>query len=66
MGNAATMAGTAFSNSMVGIVHAIGHARRRRARSARDGYVLPHCMRFNLKRDMIYGELLLPLAGAEA
>ncbi|MFR9062414.1 MAG: iron-containing alcohol dehydrogenase [[Clostridium] scindens] len=26
MANASTMAGVAFSNSMVGMVHAIGHA----------------------------------------
>src|SRR5699024_11592695 len=28
MANASTMAGAAFSNSMVGLVHAIGHALR--------------------------------------
>ncbi|MDD4840071.1 MAG: iron-containing alcohol dehydrogenase [Clostridia bacterium] len=70
MGNAATMAGIAFSNSMVGIVHAIGHALGGVAHVPHGiamSILLPHCMRFNLETlKSAYGELLLPLAGAEA
>lgn len=70
MGNAATMAGIAFSNSMVGIVHAIGHALGGVAHVPHGtamAILLPHCMNFNLKElRSAYGELLLPLAGAEA
>ena len=69
MSNAATMAGIAFSNSMVGIVHAIGHALGGVAHVPHGtamSILLPHCMRFNLKElNSAYGELLLPLAGAE-
>lgn len=70
MGNAATMAGIAFSNSMVGIVHAIGHALGGVAHVPHGtamAILLPHCMKFNLEElRSAYGELLLPLAGAEA
>lgn len=69
MANAALMAGIAFSNSMVGVVHAIGHACGGVAHVAHGdamAILLPHCMEFNL--DVCadaYGELLLPLAGAD-
>ena len=69
MANAALMAGIAFSNSMVGVVHAIGHACGGVAHVAHGdamAILLPHCMDFNL--DVCgdaYGELLLPLAGAD-
>ena len=69
LAQASTMAGAAFSNSMVGLVHALGHSL---------GAVchLPHglCMRLFLPYVLDYnkevngdriGELLLPLAGAD-
>jgi alcohol dehydrogenase len=69
LANAALMAGIAFSNSMVGAVHAIGHACGAIAHVAHGdamAILLPHCMRFNLDAcTPAYAELLLPLAGAE-
>ncbi|HET8730059.1 MAG TPA: iron-containing alcohol dehydrogenase [Moraxellaceae bacterium] len=69
LAQASTMAGAAFSNSMVGLVHALGHSL---------GAVchLPHglCMSLFLPYVLDYnkevngdriGELLLPLAGAD-
>ncbi len=69
LAQASTMAGIAFSNSMVGLVHSLGHAL---------GAVchLPHglCMNLFLPYVLEYnrnangekvGELLLPLAGAD-
>lgn len=70
LANAALMAGIAFSNSMVGVVHAVGHACGAIAHVAHGeamAILLPHGMRFN--RTVCaetYAELLLPLAGAEA
>lgn len=67
--NAATMAGIAFSNSMVGLVHAIGHAVGGVAHVPHGiamSILLPHVMKFNLETlKPAYAELLLPLAGAE-
>lgn len=69
MSNAATMAGIAFSNSMVGLVHAIGHAIGGVAHVPHGiamSILLPHVMKFNLETlKPAYAELLLPLAGAE-
>ena len=69
MSNAATMAGIAFSNSMVGLVHAIGHAVGGVAHVPHGiamSILLPHVMKFNLETlKPAYAELLLPLAGAE-
>lgn len=69
MSNAATMAGIAFSNSMVGLVHAIGHAIGGVAHVPHGiamAILLPHVMKFNLETlKAAYAELLLPLAGAE-
>jgi alcohol dehydrogenase len=69
LANAALMSGVAFSNSMVGSVHAIGHACGAIAHVAHGdamAILLPHCMRFNLDAARpIYAELLLPLAGAD-
>lgn len=69
MSNAATMAGIAFSNSMVGLVHAIGHAVGGVAHVPHGiamAILLPHVMKFNLETlKPAYAELLLPLAGAE-
>lgn len=68
MANASLMAGTAFSNSMVGLVHAIGHACGGVCHIAHGDamtILLPYCMEYNL--DVLgeyYGELLLPLAGS--
>ncbi len=69
LANASLMAGVAFSNSMVGLVHAIGHACGGVCHVPHGdamAILLPHCMEYNM--DMlgdIYGELLLPLAGEE-
>ncbi len=66
---ASTLAGIAFSNSMVGIVHAIGHACGGEASVPHGNamtILLPNCMRYNLPNcEAEYGELLLYLAGAE-
>lgn len=69
MANAALMAGAAFSNAMVGLVHAIGHAVGAIGRVAHGdamAILLPHVMEYNL--DVVherYGRLLLALAGPE-
>lgn len=69
MANAALMAGIAFSNSMVGLVHAIGHACGGICKVAHGDamtILLPHVMAYNLDRvGERYGRLLLPLAGPE-
>lgn len=69
MANGAMMAGTAFSNSMVGIVHAIGHALGGECNVPHAyamGILLPWCMGYNYKNTKdLYAELLLPLAGAD-
>ncbi len=66
---ASTLAGIAFSNSMVGIVHAIGHACGGEASVPHGNamtILLPQCMRYNLPAcQKEYGELLLYLAGPE-
>ncbi|HEX4869686.1 MAG TPA: iron-containing alcohol dehydrogenase [Moraxellaceae bacterium] len=70
LAQASTMAGIAFSNAMVGLVHSLGH-------SAGAVCHLPHglCMSLFLPYVLEYnkdvngeriGELLLPLAGADA
>ena len=69
MANASLLAGAAFSNSMVGLVHAIGHALGGVCRVAHGDamtILLPAVMEYNL--DVCaprYGELLLALAGPE-
>lgn len=69
MANASTMAGAAFSNSMVGAVHGIGHALGGVCHVPHGDamtILLPHVMKYNLgKLDEVYGELLLYLAGPE-
>ncbi len=70
MANAALLAGVSFSNAMVGIVHAIGHACGGVAgvpHGEAMAILLPHGMTYNLSAaGDRYGELLLHLAGAEA
>lgn len=69
MANASLLAGAAFSNSMVGLVHAIGHALGGVCRVAHGeamNILLPAVMRYNLSKCAArYGELLLPLAGPQ-
>ncbi len=68
MAVASTMAGIAFSNSMVGAVHAIGHALGSVCHvphAVAMGILLPHVMRYNMER-ADYGDLLPELVGAEA
>lgn len=65
----ATMAGIAFSNSMVGLVHSLGHSVGALCHVPHGvcmSVFLPYVLEYNLdtRRDAI-GELLLPLAGAE-
>ncbi|MEZ4324236.1 MAG: iron-containing alcohol dehydrogenase [Polyangiales bacterium] len=66
---AATMAGVAFSNSMVGLVHSLGHSVGALCHVPHGvcmSVFLPYVLEFNLdeRRDAI-GELLLPLSGAD-
>lgn len=69
LANASTMAGAAFSNAMVGVVHSLGHAAGAIARLPHGvamAVFLPHGLRYNLPaRREILGDLLLPLAGPE-
>ena len=70
MANAATMAGIAFSNSMVAMVHALGHSLGAVCHVPHGDAMaicLPDGLEFNL--DTVgneLGELLLPMAGAKA
>lgn len=70
MALASTMAGIAFSNSMVGAVHAIGHALGgvcHVPHAVAMTILLPHVMRYNLSHcTQSYAELLPLLVGAEA
>jgi len=69
LANGATLAGAAFSNSMVGVVHTLGHATG----SVCDvphgvcmSILLPYGLEYNMHKNAHFtGELLLPLAGAE-
>ena len=66
------MAGAAFSNAMVGIVHALGHSLGGLCHIPHGQammMLLPHCVRFNLYHGVhagLYGELLSHLAPARA
>lgn len=66
--NASTLAGISFSNSMVGMVHAIGHALGsfKVPHGNAMAILLPYCLQFNLS-DLknVYSELLLHFKGAE-
>ena len=69
MANASLMAGVSFSNSMVGVIHAIGHAIGGVSHVPHGdamSILMPHCMKFNkdkLKDE--YAKLLLHIAGPE-
>ncbi|MBR5893930.1 MAG: iron-containing alcohol dehydrogenase [Akkermansia sp.] len=70
MALASTMAGISFSNSMVGAVHAIGHALGgvcHVPHAVAMTILLPHVMRYNLSHcGAAYAELLPWLVGADA
>lgn len=69
LANASLLSGIAFSNSMVGNVHAIGHALGGVCKVPHGdamGILLPYCMEYNIDHvSEFYAELLLPLAGAD-
>lgn len=69
MANASLLAGVAFSNSMVGAVHSLGHAAGAVSHVAHGvlmAILLPPVMEYNMgKVAALYGELLLYLGGAE-
>ncbi len=69
MANASLMAGISFSNAMVGLIHAIGHALGGVSRVPHGeamAILLPFGMTYNMKKAApLYAELLLPLAGSE-
>ena len=69
MANAATLAGIAFSNSMVGMVHTLGHSAGSVCGVPHGvcmAVLLPYGLEYNMhKIGNLTAELLLPLAGAE-
>lgn len=69
MANAACLAGAAFSNSMVGLVHALGHATGAVAHvphGAAMSIFLPYVFEYNLeKTESDVARLLLPFGGSE-
>lgn len=69
MANAAFMGGSAFSNSMVGMIHAIGHALGGVCHVPHGEamtILMPYCMEYNFDiLEDLYRELLLYIAGAE-
>ncbi len=69
LANASCMAGVAFSNSMVGIVHALGHGCGGACNIPHGvamNIFLPHGLEYNMgKVRNLLAELLLPLAGPE-
>lgn len=69
MANASLLAGIAFSNSMVGLVHAIGHAAGGVSQIPHGdamAILLPHVMEYNMgKLKDLYADVLLHLCGAE-
>ena len=69
LANAACMAGAAFSNAGVGLIHALGHALGGVCQVPHGiamNILLPHGLEYNLPAvGEIIGELLLPLAGPE-
>ncbi len=69
LANASTMAGAAFSNSMVGLVHNLGHtigALCHVPHGTAMSILLPYGLEYNMHRcGEVIGEILLPLAGPE-
>ena len=69
LANASAMAGAAFSNSMCGMVHNLGHAIGGVCRVPHGNcmsMMLPYGLEYNLHRSAdIIGEVLFPLAGPE-
>lgn len=69
MANASLMAGVAFSNSMVGVVHGLGHATGAVSHIPHGlamSIFLDHGLEYNLsKRKDLIEELLYPLAGED-
>ncbi|EOQ65789.1 iron-containing alcohol dehydrogenase [Acinetobacter pittii] len=69
LAQASTMAGIAFSNSMVGLVHSLGHALGAVAHLPHGlcmNLFLPYVLEYNKQvNGQKVGELLLPLAGAD-
>lgn len=69
MANASLMAGVSFSNSMVGIIHAIGHsigAVSKVPHGDAMSILMPHCMRFNKEKlENEYAKLLLYIGGED-
>lgn len=69
LATAATLAGMAFSNSMVGMVHGLGHSVGSVCHVPHGtcmAVLLPYGMEYNLHRQgQRIGELLLPMAGPE-
>jgi alcohol dehydrogenase len=69
LATAAALAGAAFSNAMVGVVHAIGHSVGALCHVPHGvcmAVLLPYGLEYNLhKNGRLTAELLLPMAGAE-
>ena len=69
LANASTLAGAAFSNSMVGMVHNLGHVTGAVCHVPHGNCMaalLPYGLEYNLhRRGEIISQLLLPLAGPE-
>jgi len=69
MATGATLAGMAFSNSMVGMVHTLGHSVGSVCGAPHGmamSLLLPYGLEYNMhKVDRFIAELLLPLAGSE-
>ncbi len=69
LAQASTMAGMAFSNSMVALVHSLGHALGAVSHLPHGlcmNVFLPYVLKYNLTHDAErLGRLLLPLAGAD-
>ncbi len=69
LAQASTMAGIAFSNSMVGLVHSLGHSVGAICEVPHGlcmSIFLPYVLEYNLANGCdTVGELLLPLAGAD-
>ena len=70
MANAACLAGAAFSNSMVGLVHTLGHATGGIAgipHGTAMSIFLPYAFEYNMeKTEPDLARLLLPMGGADA